>query len=218
MARACSTRPGSSRRSAIPHIVAVHDVGEHDGAVFVAMELVDGRPLSHLVQPGVPIAEVLELAIGVATGLARAHAAGVVHRDLKPADVRFMPERFGAKILDFGLATRTASFGGGTSTFAALGGPGVVAGTVGYMSPEQAEGRRWTPNRHLRVRPWCTRCSRAGGRSTGSRARPRWRRSSATPPPAAGRLASRCAGAARTASTIGACARIRIGGCSRWPT
>jgi serine/threonine protein kinase len=123
-----------------PHIVAVHDVGEHDGAVFMAMELVDGRPLSQLVQPGLALAEVLDLAIGIAAGLTSAHGAGVVHRDLKPANV--MVTRSGAaKLLDFGLAMRPAAAASETSTFAALDGPGVVVGTVGYMSPEQADGR-----------------------------------------------------------------------------
>ena len=70
----------------------------------------------------------------------RAHAAGIVHRDLKPANVMVTHDGT-AKILDFGLATRTSPEAGDTSTFTALAGQGVVAGTVGYMSPEQAEGR-----------------------------------------------------------------------------
>jgi serine/threonine protein kinase len=124
-----------------PHIVAVHDVGEAGGAVFVAMELVDGVPLTRrVVRGGLPIEDLLRLAIDIAAGLACAHAAGVVHRDLKPANV--MVTRGGvAKILDFGLATRASGDAVDTTTLESLAGPGVVAGTVAYMSPEQAEGR-----------------------------------------------------------------------------
>jgi len=124
-----------------PHIVTVHDVDESDGIAFVAMELVDGVPLTRRVVPGgLPVDELLRLGIDVAAGLARAHAAGVVHRDLKPANV-IVTATGTAKILDFGLATVVEGRGGETSTFAALSGPGVIAGTAAYMSPEQAEGR-----------------------------------------------------------------------------
>ncbi|MGD9903126.1 MAG: protein kinase [Vicinamibacterales bacterium] len=124
-----------------PHIVTVYDVGEADGVAFVAMELVDGAPLTRRVRPGgLAVDELLRIAIDVAAGLARAHAAGVVHRDLKPANVMITASG-SAKILDFGLATTDAVKTGDTSTFAAVTGPGVVAGTVGYMAPEQAEGR-----------------------------------------------------------------------------
>lgn len=124
-----------------PHIVAVHDADESDGIAFVAMELVDGVPLSRRVRPGgLPVDDVLRIGIDVAAGLARAHAAGVVHRDLKPANVMLTASGT-AKILDFGLATQTEGRSGDTSTFAALSGPGIVAGTAAYMSPEQAEGR-----------------------------------------------------------------------------
>jgi len=124
-----------------PHIVTVHDADECDGIAFVAMELVDGAPLTRRVRPGgLPVDELLRIGIDVAAGLARAHAAGVVHRDLKPANVMVTTSGT-AKILDFGLATQPEGRSGDTSTFAAMSGPGVVAGTVGYMSPEQAEGR-----------------------------------------------------------------------------
>jgi Tol biopolymer transport system component len=128
-----------------PHVVTVYDVGESDGLGWVAMELVDGLPLSRRIVPGgLPLDDVLRLAADIAAGLARAHGAGIVHRDLKPANV--MVTRDGtAKLLDFGLATRAEGPSGDTSTFAGLTGPGVVAGTVGYMSPEQAEGRPVDP-------------------------------------------------------------------------
>jgi Tol biopolymer transport system component len=124
-----------------PHLVTVFDADECDGIAFVAMELVDGAPLTRRIRPGgLAVDELLRLGIDVAAGLARAHAAGVVHRDLKPANV-MVTSSGTAKILDFGLATQPEGRSGDTSTFAALSGPGVVAGTGGYMSPEQAEGR-----------------------------------------------------------------------------
>lgn len=124
-----------------PHIVTVHDADEIDGVAFVAMELVDGVPLTRRVVPGgLPLDELFRLGIDIAAGLARAHAAGVVHRDLKPANVMVTASGT-AKILDFGLATQAEGRGGETSTIAALSGPGVIAGTAAYMSPEQADGR-----------------------------------------------------------------------------
>jgi hypothetical protein len=124
-----------------PHIVTVHDADQVDGTAFVAMELVDGHPLSVLVRPGgLPIEELLRIGIDVAGGLARAHAAGIVHRDLKPANVMVTATGL-AKILDFGLATRAAGDAGQTTLVESWAAPGVLAGTVGYMAPEQAEGR-----------------------------------------------------------------------------
>jgi Tol biopolymer transport system component len=124
-----------------PHIVTVHDVDESGGIAFVAMELVDGAPLTRrVVSGGLPIDELLRLGIDIAAGLARAHAAGVIHRDLKPANVMVTPTGT-AKILDFGLATQLEGRGRNTSTFEALSGPGMIAGTAAYMSPEQAEGK-----------------------------------------------------------------------------
>jgi eukaryotic-like serine/threonine-protein kinase len=127
-----------------PHIVTVHDVGEANGAVFVAMELVDGAPLSRrVVRGGLPLEELLRLAIDIAAGLARAHTAGIVHRDLKPANVMVTHDGT-AKILDFGLATRTSPEAGDASTFTALAGQGVVAGTVATCRRNRPRAARWT--------------------------------------------------------------------------
>jgi serine/threonine protein kinase len=76
-----------------PHICTVYDVGQHDGRHFIAMELLEGTPLHHLIERGArPTDEILELGIGLADALAAAHAKGIVHRDIKPANI-FVTER-----------------------------------------------------------------------------------------------------------------------------
>jgi serine/threonine protein kinase len=119
-----------------PNIVAVYDVG--DG--YIVSELVDGEPLrAGKFGPR----KTIELAVQIAGGLACAHDAGITHRDLKPANI--LVTRDGrAKILDFGLAKIAAqppAAGGATQTMGVNTEPGVVMGTVGYMSPEQVRGR-----------------------------------------------------------------------------
>src|SRR6202521_2068719 len=127
-----------------PSIVTIYDVGQTDGVSWIAMELVDGKTLRELVASGaLAVKRLLQLATPVAEGLARAHEAGIVHRDLKPENV--MVTRDGlAKILDFGLAklTSTGSGSGEGAHLPTMTGtsPGVVVGTGGYMSPEQASG------------------------------------------------------------------------------
>ncbi len=126
--------------AAISHanIAAVYDVDEADGQVYLAMEWVEGRTLREVIG-GRPVAthDALRFAIGVAGGLVKAHAAGVIHRDLKPDNVRVTPEGE-VKILDFGLAKALHSERSDGDT---LTESGVVLGTPPYMSPEQARGR-----------------------------------------------------------------------------
>ncbi len=127
-----------------PNIVTIYDIGETDGVSWIAMELVDGKTLRELLVSGaLPVKRLLQLAVSVAEGLAKAHEAGIVHRDLKPENV--MVTRDGlVKVLDFGLAklSSTGSGSGEGSQLPTMTGtnPGVIVGTVGYMSPEQASG------------------------------------------------------------------------------
>ena len=126
-----------------PNIVTVYDIGSSDSAYFIAMELVEGRTLRELVSSGsIPTRRLLAIAGQVADGLAKAHAAGIVHRDLKPENVMVNKDGF-VKILDFGLAKLVAPIQDGGSllpTTAPGTQPGIVLGTIGYMSPEQASG------------------------------------------------------------------------------
>ncbi len=131
-----------------PHIVTIHEISCAEGIDFIVMELVPGKTLDVVIpRQGMRLDEALRIAIPLADALAAAHAAGIVHRDLKPANVMVTPERT-VKVLDFGLAKlvhdepaeadgRTATVGGDS---APLSQPGLVAGTAGYMSPEQASG------------------------------------------------------------------------------
>jgi serine/threonine protein kinase len=128
-----------------PNILTVYDIGSADSTVYIAMELVEGGTLKDLVASG-PLAskKLLELATQVAEGLSAAHAAGIVHRDLKPANVMVSKHGF-VKILDFGLAKLVTPEDQEVSALQTAAGdptrPGMVMGTVGYMSPEQAAGR-----------------------------------------------------------------------------
>jgi Tol biopolymer transport system component len=128
-----------------PNILTIYDIGSADDTVFIAMELVDGGTLKDLIASGpLPTRKLLELGTQIADGLAAAHAAGIVHRDLKPANVMVSKHGF-AKILDFGLAKLVTPEDQEVSGLQTAAGdptrPGLVMGTVGYMSPEQAAGR-----------------------------------------------------------------------------
>lgn len=129
-----------------PHIVTVYEFGRADSLTYLSMELVEGQTLRQLLSTGFsPLKKTLSIACQVADGLARAHVAGIVHRDLKPENV--MVSRDGlVKILDFGLAKLTEPEGGpvdeSRTASLVVTEAGIVLGTVGYMSPEQAAGKQ----------------------------------------------------------------------------
>ncbi len=133
-----------------PNIVTIHDIDQAEGVDFIAMEHVAGKTLDRLIgRKGLRLSEALGYAAQIADALAKAHSAGIVHRDLKPTNI-MVNEDGVVKVLDFGLAKLTEQVEGdqfaSTVTVDAEGRPiteeGVIVGTVAYMSPEQAEGKR----------------------------------------------------------------------------
>src|SRR5262249_13950483 len=129
-----------------PNIVTIYEIGAEGGVSYIAMELVKGEPLrAELLTGALPVRQVLQIGAQIAEGLAKAHAAGIVHRDLKPENV-MVTEADHVKVLDFGLAklTQPETSSGGTTMAPTVSGAtqdGVIVGTVGYMSPEQAAGQ-----------------------------------------------------------------------------
>jgi Tol biopolymer transport system component len=127
-----------------PNILAIHDVGSHDGTPYLVTELLEGETLRQRLGGGaLAPRKAVEMAIQIAIGLAAAHEKGIVHRDLKPENV-FVTRDGRVKLLDFGLAAQFAANAGDADspTIAAGTEPGVVLGTVGYMSPEQVRGSK----------------------------------------------------------------------------
>lgn len=124
-----------------PNILTIHEIGEADAVHFMATEFVDGVTLhQHMSRTRMKISEVLDVAIQVASALSAAHAAGIVHRDIKPENIMLRPDGY-VKILDFGLAKLTQrSFDDTEAPTMVNTEPGIVMGTVKYMSPEQARG------------------------------------------------------------------------------
>ena len=135
-------------------ICAIYDIGESDGRPFLVMELLEGEPLAARIAAGpVALEELLDMATQIADALAAAHAKGIVHRDLKPGNIFLAPDSGGStghtKILDFGLAKISgppapdlnSAFATTPLTEQLITSPGMVVGTIAYMSPEQALGR-----------------------------------------------------------------------------
>jgi len=132
-----------------PHICTLHDVGDHEGQMFLVMEHLAGQTLAERLAKGpVPLEQALTIATEIADALSTAHRQGVIHRDLKPANV--MLTKGGAKLLDFGLAKLTGHgeqpaamqvVSAAPTEAATLTGQGVIVGTVQYMAPEQLEGK-----------------------------------------------------------------------------
>ncbi|MGI9076156.1 MAG: protein kinase domain-containing protein [Gemmatimonadaceae bacterium] len=127
-----------------PHILTVHDAGELDGRQYLVTELVDGGTLGDWAKAEDRTwRQIVELLVGVADGLAAAHAAGMTHRDIKPANILVARNGY-AKLADFGLAKLVESNvpEDNTARFAdEISRPGMIVGTIAYMSPEQASGR-----------------------------------------------------------------------------
>src|SRR5215471_21483145 len=135
-----------------PNIATIHEIGESDSVNYIAMEFIDGVTLREKIhQEHIELPKLLRFLQHVAEGLAKAHGAGIVHRDLKPDNIMITRDGH-AKILDFGLAkligpqrdSQTSSDEVSQAATAILqqhSTPGVVVGTVGYMSPEQAQGK-----------------------------------------------------------------------------
>ena len=128
-----------------PNILTVYDIGAHEGAPYIVAELLEGEELSELIKQGaLAPRKAVDYSRQIAEGLAAAHAKGIIHRDLKPENL-FVTNDGRVKILDFGLAKlRPQQFGGvdkDAPTQQRITDPGVIMGTVGYMSPEQVRGQ-----------------------------------------------------------------------------
>jgi len=134
-----------------PNICTIYDIGDHDGQPFIVMELLEGQTLQERLTAGSPLQlqEILEFGIQIADALHAAHRTGIAHRDIKPANL-ILSRHGQIKVLDFGLAklvpkprvaAENAALRGGEPTEDLLTTPGLVLGTIAYMSPEQARGK-----------------------------------------------------------------------------
>jgi serine/threonine protein kinase len=124
-----------------PNIITIYEIGEVDGELFIATELIDGKTLREVIRRSpLHLLQSLQIASQIGDALAAAHAAGIVHRDIKPENVMVRHDGY-VKVLDFGLAKPTIENEGQVSTDEIIKTtPGLVIGSVRYMSPEQARG------------------------------------------------------------------------------
>ena len=140
-----------------PHVCQLYEMGEHEGGLFIAMELLEGQPLSERLRAGaLPVKEAVEISLQILSALGALHGRGLVHRDLKPSNVFLTPH--GVKLLDFGLARKTTPLPSLTSSLdkgltgsalTELTQPGLVVGTPRYMAPEQIHGEEVDPRTDL---------------------------------------------------------------------
>lgn len=129
-----------------PNILTVYEIGEADGKNYIVTELIEGKTLSEHLSPSQPLAlkTILKIAIQVAEALAAAHQAGIIHRDIKPENIMIRKDGY-AKVVDFGLAklADTPESDNEAATRVQINTtPGIIMGTVSYMSPEQARGKK----------------------------------------------------------------------------
>jgi len=123
-----------------PNIITIHEVGETEDVRFIATEFIDGKTIQELISQGeLTLGEVLDIGIQVTSALAAAHAAGIVHRDIKPDNIMQRDDGL-VKLLDFGIAKLLEPATGSNKNLPMQTETGAVVGTVGYMSPEQARG------------------------------------------------------------------------------
>ncbi|HEY7911178.1 MAG TPA: serine/threonine-protein kinase, partial [Blastocatellia bacterium] len=128
-----------------PNICSIYEVAEEDGTTFIVMQYIEGETLASRIKRGpLELREALDIATQTADALAEAHSRGIIHRDIKPANI-MITSRSQVKVMDFGLAKVTArqdAFDSQARTESLLTDPGVMVGTVPYMSPEQVAGKQ----------------------------------------------------------------------------
>jgi eukaryotic-like serine/threonine-protein kinase len=122
-----------------PNLITIYDIGFSDGVHFIATEFVAGKTVRDLIGDGLRMKDALAIATQVAEALGAAHQAGVLHRDIKPENVMVRPDGY-VKVLDFGLAKLSERGTAGGANFSSQTQPGLLMGTLAYMSPEQAAG------------------------------------------------------------------------------
>src|SRR5262249_33120754 len=130
-----------------PNIAAIYDLQEGDGAQFLVLELVEGETLADRIARGpIPVEEALDIAKHICEALEAAHDKGIVHRDMKPANI-MLTSNSNLKVLDFGLAkvreagTEATTLSNSPTLMTAASAPGTILGTAAYMAPEQARGQ-----------------------------------------------------------------------------